>query len=330
MPSFNTRKRRGRIFNRHNKTVRNGNRRSRSLEPRKKNTSEEIGSGGFGIVSRPAARCDSFINKNFNQNVYREAYYNNPNYISKLTEHSSAERELEIGNAIKDLIPTYYDYFCLVEFMCSAPESKSINRNGDFYGTYAISPYCGIPFSELLRQDIVAPMNVFELCYLLTALQQMVEGLRLLHVNHIFHKDIHDGNILYDSENYMLRLIDFGLAENHSDIKNVNSPIIISGELHDLDMLINNVINPFIEYLLDSRINEADIRSEYPSIDKFYYQIRKFYGRMSAIKNPKNKVSFNNADRLEQDTRLLNIVHQFKKLKGINDYLNGANNNNND
>lgn len=330
MPSLNTRRQpRGQISNRRKNTVRNNKKRSKSVDQRKKNTSEEIGSGGFGIVSRPAAKCDSFLNKNFNQNAWRAAYYNNPNYISKLTEYGSAARELEVALVIKDEIPNYDDYYCLVEFICNAPQSKSINRNGDFYGTYAISPYGGIPFSELLRQDIVAPMNVFELCYLLTALQQLVLGIRLLHIRHIFHKDIHDENILYDSENYMLRLIDFGLAENHSDIKNVDSPIIINSESHDLEMLLDNVIMPFIEYLLDSRISEAHIRNKHPAIDDFYYQIREFYGRITAIKNPRNQISYSRADPITRDTRLLNIIYQFKKLKGINDFINNTNNNNN-
>jgi len=119
------------------------NRRTRSLEPYI-NNSEEIGSGGSGIVSRPPAKCDSLLNKKnkkkkFNQNDLGAAYYGNPNYISKLTEYYSAERELEIGIAIKDVIPNYEDYFCLVEFICNAPTSKHISLGGDYYNFSTIS-----------------------------------------------------------------------------------------------------------------------------------------------------------------------------------------------
>jgi serine/threonine protein kinase len=335
MPSINTRKQqRGRLFNKFkNKTLRNGNKRSKSLEPTK-NTSEEIGSGGFGIVSRPPARCDSFIDKNFNQNAWRAAYYGNPNYISKLTEYTSAQRELEIALAIKEEIPFHEEYFCLVEFICNAPESKSINRNGDFYGTYAISPYCGTPLNQYLREDIKAPINIFELCNLVPSLQHMIKGLQQLHINHIYHKDIHDENILYDSESGLMRLIDFGLADDFRRIKSHNALVIISEEHHDLDMLVKNVIMPFVEFLLDDpRLSNSRIHIKYPYIEDFYYQMRKFYGQAYGIMNPKNKESFRNVDKEEQLTRLLNVVFRFRELQSINELAEGyfeyANNQNN-
>ena len=62
MPSHNTR-RRGRSLNRKNKfrkTQRNRRNKARSEEPRREeNNSKEIGSGSFGIVSRPPAKCNS-------------------------------------------------------------------------------------------------------------------------------------------------------------------------------------------------------------------------------------------------------------------------------
>lgn len=319
MPSFNTKKRRGRIFNRRNK--KNNTRRAKSVEAKRKNTSEEIGSGGYGIVSRPAKRCDTFLDKNFNKNVFREKYYNNPNYISKLTEFGSATRELEIGNAIKEKIESYKDYFCLVEFICNASDTDSISIGTDTYDTYAISPYCGIPFSELLRQDIIIPMNVVELCYLVTALQTLIKGIKLLHSYHIYHKDIHTGNILIDSETLTLRLIDFGLSENHSNITNNKSPIIFKSELIDLEMIVNNIIEPFTKYLLGSRINDIDLHDVQPIIKDFYEQIVIFDEYMRLIKNPRNGVTYNNADDKIQDERLLNIIHEFNNLKDIRYYL---------
>ncbi len=315
--------RRGRSLNRNNRfrRTRRKNGRAKSLELRRKNNnSEEIGAGGFGIVSRPPARCDSFFNKNFNQNVFREAYYNN-NYVSKLTEYTGAIRELEIAYTIREKIPNHYDYFCLGEFICKAPDSKAINKGFDTYDTYLIMPYCGKPFSDTLREDVVSPMNIFDLCYLLTALQELITGIRLLHLNHIFHNDIHDGNVLYDSENYTLRLIDFGLSENYSDIKNDNAPIIIDTELHDNAMLVKHIIVPYIKHLLGSRIKLSSIRSAYPAINKFYYQIREYYRLISKIKNPKNEPRYNNSNSLTRDTRLLNVIHQFRQLNGINYYI---------
>jgi serine/threonine protein kinase len=333
MPSFNTKKKRGRIVNRINNTVRNNHKRYKSLEPVIKNTSEEIGTGGFGIVSRPPARCDSFINKNFNQNAFRGAYYGNPNYISKLTEYINAKHELDISLAIKEIIPNYQNYFCLVEFICNAPKSKSINRNGYFYDTYAISPYCGIPLNQYLRQDINAPVNIFELCYLVPALQTMISGLQQLHLEHIYHIDIHDENILYDSETGLLRLIDFGLAKDLRIIKNNNDPIIIREEYYDLDMLVNKIIIPLINFLLDSRINKSKIHIKYPYIEDFYYQLRDFYVEFNIIMNPSRSEPFNSVGEEIKLTRLLNAVQYFKDLKSVNElaepYFEVANNNNN-
>jgi serine/threonine protein kinase len=337
MPSFNTKKQRGRLFNKFNKTLRNNikrsNKRSKSLEPPKNINSEEIGSGGFGIVSRPPAKCNSFINENFNQNALKAAYYGNPNYISKLTEYTSAIRELEIALAIKEEIPSYDDYFCLVEFICNAPESKTIIRDGDFYGTYAISPYGGIPFSEYLREDIQAPISIFELCNFVPALQLLIQGIYQIHKKHIYQKDIHTENILYDSNSGLLRLIDFGLADDFRRIKNDNRPVIINEEHHDMDMLLKNVIIPLVKFILDDeRINNSRTYIKYPFIEDFYYQMEEFYDKIGDIMNPYKKESFRNISIKDQLTRILNVVYHFQKLKNINQlsyqYYETYNNNN--
>lgn len=321
MPTHTTR-RRGRSLNRNNRlrrTHRNNTRPKSAEPPKKNNNSEEIGSGGFGIVSRPPARCDSFINKNFNQNAWRAAYYGNPNYISKITESTSAERELNIGIAIKETIPNYDDYFCLVEFICNAPASESFNRNGDFYGSYAISPYCGITLNQYLREDIVAPVSVFELCHLVPALQFLIRGLQQLHLKHIYHKDIHDENILFDSNSGALRLIDFGLSDDLRHIKSDYNPAIIYDEFHDLDMVLKNVITPLLEFLLNSRITDSITHIRYPYIEDFYYEIKEYYGKINTFINPTKKKGFNEVDAEERLTRLLNAVHYFKEIKSIHE-----------
>jgi serine/threonine protein kinase len=307
----------------------NSNRRARSLEPYI-NNSEEIGSGGFGIVSRPPAKCDSFLNKNFNQNALRAAYYGNPNYISKLTEYSSAERELEIGIAIKDVIPNYEDYFCLVEFICNAPASKSISLGGDDYNAYAISPYCGITLEDYIRSDINAPINIFVLCYLVPSLQYMIIGLQTMHKYHIYHKDIHEGNILYDSDSGLMRLIDFGLSDDQRNIKNDNHPAIINEELHDLDMLVEYVIEPLINFLLYSLISTESVHRKYPYIEDFYHELKRFKQVMNSMMNPKNKNKYENVtDNEEKLVRLLNVVYQFKQIKSVDEIEKQYNNNNN-
>jgi serine/threonine protein kinase len=328
MPKHNTR-RRGRSLNRNNKR-RQTNKRIKSMEPRpKKNNSEEIGSGGFGIVSRPPARCDSFIDKNFNQNAYRAAYYGNPNYISKLTDRYNAERELSTANAIRDEIENYGDYFCLVEFICNAPESKSFINGADYYNTYAISSYCGITLNQYLRDDIINPINVFELCYLVTSLQFLINGLQQLHLKHIYHKDIHDENILVDTNTGQMRLIDFGLSDDLRHIKNDSNPAIIYDEFHDLDYLVKNVIKPLIEFLLNSRITYSKTHIKYPYVEDFYYEIKDFYSKINGILDPYKKKKYNDVDKEEKLIRLLNVVYYFKEIKSIDQLVERYYNNNN-
>jgi len=284
--------------------------------------------------------------------MYKEAYYGNPNYVSKLTEYSSAIRELEISELIKaqfpytdDNTPYYADYFCLTEFICGAPDSKYITVGGDDYDTYAIAPYCGVPLNNYLEQNTNIPLknylmenkngiiiSINELCNLVPALQYLTRGIQKLHMNHIFHKDIHDENILYDNNTGLLRLIDFGLAEDLSD-RNSNSIAFLSNEYHDLDFLVKIVIIPLVKFLISSRISEMPTRIKYPYVETFYYKIKDFYATIYRHLNPNRKTPWDKletSDRLEQVTRLLNLIQYFIELKTLDfykmDYLNSFNN----
>jgi hypothetical protein len=334
--------RRGRSLTLKNKTLRVPNIRSRSLRPSKKINAKEIGSGGFGIVSRPPPKCKSFFNNNNNQNMFKEAYYGNPNYVSKLTEYLSAKNELDISEIIKNKIPyidndtPYYAYyFCLTEFICEAPDSKKKIIERDEYDTYAIAPYCGIPLKVYLEQNTKVPLknylmenknalivSVTELCNLVPALQYLINGIQRLHRNKIFHKDIHDENVLYDKDTGLLRLIDFGLAEYLPEYS-IDSTTILSNEYHDLLYLVKNIIVKLLKFLLSSRISEISTRLKYPYVENFYYQIKDFNRSINTHLNPRRKIAWNRletSDRLEQVTRLLNVIHYFKELKPLNFY----------
>lgn len=323
MPSLNKSRRRGRITNR--KTLRKNLRRTKSEGPRKKSNEEEIGSGGFGIVSRPPAKCEAFYTKNVNFNAYTEAYYGDPNYISKLTEYSSAKHELDIGNVIRDTIDNYHYYYCLVEFICPAPKDKIINISGDEYNTYAIAPYCGVTLDSILRRNVIAPLNVFQLCNLVPALQFLISGILKLHMNHIYHKDIHEENVLYDPEYNVLRLIDFGLADNYSNAKNTDS-FITYQELHDMEQVVENLIIPLCDYLLETRIADIEIRKQYPFINDFYIQIREFNGKINSVYlNPRGQPKIKRISFEDQLNRYLQVILHFKRINNIDELAEGYN-----
>lgn len=319
---------RGRSLNRggpRRRTV-NNRRRARSLNANRKIKNEEVGSGGFGVVSRPPQMCGRYLSneENFNSAAFRETYLGNPEYISKLTEYSGAKHELDIGLYIKDNIDDYQNYVCLIEFICEAPADKSIEVNGDLYGTYAIAPYCGVPLSKLVEREIPPPVSVFELCFLITALQHLTRGLSRLHRIRVFHQDIHLENILWDTETGLMRLIDFGLAQNLSGERLANnSPVIINAELSDWDKMVQNVIIPVTNYVLDSDILEK-ARRKYPYVDDFYYRLREFNGVIQSILNPPRS-PLARADNDEKVTRYLNVILQFRNIPSLNEISNEYN-----
>lgn len=260
MPSNNTR-RRSRSVNRRNrfqKTVR----RSRSAEPYKNINAEKIGEGGFGVVSRPPARCAHFFSensrninqRNINSVVFQETYYKNPNYISKLTEYNDAQKELEIGNLVKNYVDDWRDYYCFIEFICEAPAEKHIQIGAnDFQNTYAIAPYCGVTLESIITNKFY--ISAQEVCSLIGALKDLIYGIDDLHNIQIYHQDIHNGNVLFDSTNGKLRLIDFGFAVDLNEEKKQagnlwkSNLIILNAIYSDLEGLIFDIIEPTLKFI---------------------------------------------------------------------------------
>jgi serine/threonine protein kinase len=200
MPSPKTR-RREKSLNRGTRR-RKSTRREQSLEPiknlKKHNNAEKIGEGGFGIVSRPPARCALTINNEPSKNnkyllANMKKYIGNPNYISKLSEPDSARKEYEIGKIVKDNIKYWKDYYCFTEFYCPAPYEKHIRVGiDDWQDTYGIAPYCGVTLKSILEdKHYISPL---ESCCLMEALKQLAIGLGELHRIQIYHQDIHDEN----------------------------------------------------------------------------------------------------------------------------------------
>jgi serine/threonine protein kinase len=168
-----------------------------------------------------------------------------------------ARKELDIGGIIKNNVEYWRDYYCFTEFICGAPDEKHIRVGMDDYqDTYGIAPYCGVTLNSILTGKY--PITAIECCCLMEALKQLAIGLSELHRIQIYHQDIHDENVLFNPEDSKLRWIDFGLAEDHFDIKKraINSgknwdinPVIASARIEDTASLIFSIIKPTLEFI---------------------------------------------------------------------------------
>lgn len=241
---------------RFNKTIR----RSASTERWKNNVSEKVGEGGFGIVSRPPARCHHFFSqnsdninqRNINSVVFKNTYYKNPKYISKLTEYTQAANEIQIATIIKDNIEKWRDYYCLIEFICAAPVEKHVQISVDDYlDTYAIAPYCGVTLKNILDDKIY--ISVSECCNLLKGIARLITGIGELHKIYIYHQDIWDENVLFSLDDKYVRLIDFGMAidifSEYKVNKNEFALKKVGVELTESESIIFNIVEPVLVYI---------------------------------------------------------------------------------
>jgi len=256
----------------------------RSLELFKNTKTQKIGEGGFGIVSRPPARCGKFFSntsKNINQRninsvLFKETYFENPNYISKLTEYNEANKEIIAADIIKNNIKNWRNYYCFIEFICQAPSDKHIQIGSDEYqDTYAIAPYCGVTLYNILSKKTI--IKTSEACCLIDSLKQLIYGIGDLHNINIFHQDIHDENILYNTEDKKLRLIDFGLTldlnDEYENNSNINLPII-NAKLMDTEGLLFDIIKPILLFV-KTKIKSSKYHTKYKKcLDEIEYALK--------------------------------------------------------
>lgn len=303
--STNTTRSRNRTKTRH---------RSYSLERNKNIDSEKLGEGGYGIVSRPPAKCVNLLTPTNSSNegnklriLYKNKYLGNNDYISKLTEYNSASKEMDFAYIIKDHISNYSEYFCLVEFICPAPSDKHVRIGVDDYlDTYAIMPYGGITLYSILNNEVyIHPKE----CYtLFTALQKLVKGVMKMHKIHVYHQDIHDQNVLYNFKDNTMRMVDFGLSINLQDVSHNTQTSnnktthfssmhtkIISAMHFDYENLLYYIIKPslkFILYKLNSIKHNSDLEFELELYSKnnMANKMTYYLDWLHDIPNIKNKI----------------------------------------
>ena len=200
-----------------------GQQQRRKTMKKRRTGGAKIGEGATGSVYRPALPC------------IEGTKYSTDEYVSKVVEFTTAEREFSASEYIKNAIPSYNKYFCLVEHYCQFEPTNNINTGPptEFRDYLSISPFCGEAVSYVLRKEnITESIFIGILFYTIT----LIEGIRRLHDVNVIHGDIHIGNILYDSKTRKLRLIDFEAAYSPETDEQ-----FIKGEYNDLALLYDSV-----------------------------------------------------------------------------------------
>ncbi len=187
---------------------------------RKLRGGEELGSGGFGCVFTPSLACGNSSNNR--ANTFKGKSF--PNYVTKLTDSTTASEEREKGDQLR-----------------IALETTALAPNNILIGPSAI---CGLPAltdaqkAELLTctQKLPKPQLVQNNPYLvqlknggisldkfvcpvedrgafMASLYDLFDGLRILHSRNIAHLDIKPNNIVTMRKpdgTYLTRFIDIG------------------------------------------------------------------------------------------------------------------------
>ncbi len=142
-----------------------------------------------------------------------------PRQIDKLLKKDEAEYEYSIAKAIQK-IPLWRQYISVPESMCTpAPISKQTETelaNCKLIGSTPLgkmrllrSTYAGVPLFQMKLN--LATFSFYEFVV------HLLEGVSLLNLYGVVHRDLHMGNILVDRAN-VPRVIDFNLAVSVHDI----------------------------------------------------------------------------------------------------------------
>lgn len=164
-------------------------------------------SGAYGCSFKPALRCTG---SNTRKN----------GYISKIINSDEGAKEWNVASTVRGL-NRGFNYFVYPDEQCSpakANASDEVHKCSLKYKNPILlqSPYGGVDLQHIVvpNEDIPAFFQGF---------LNIFDGVALLHKNKYVHKDIKLPNIVglkQTDGTYLLRLIDFGLSRQFSQVMN--------------------------------------------------------------------------------------------------------------
>lgn len=179
-----------------------------------------LGKGSYGCVFRPPLLCKP---KDQQKNPYRIT-----GEISKISLKKDAIREAEMGKRIKE-IGLWQNYFLPVIDSCDVAKRQNdediddcdivdempLNKLTLLSLTYGGESLVQVDLGRISDSSMYWSFG-----------KHLLEGILLLTINGIVHRDLHRGNVLLDKYN-VARIIDFGISVKYNDdVKRLEDELI--------------------------------------------------------------------------------------------------------
>lgn len=219
-------------------------------------TSQEIGSGAFGIIYNAKLT----LNTDFDKDIAVKIQWYNKNDESTKQDITN---EILITDHLKDLktkdssikyIPEFYGY-------------NWINTKNYIFGLIFMEK-----LSKTLDDYIIKMIEISNYDAIKLTIEKVLNIILDLNKNNIFHNDIHFGNFMFNSHN-RLKIIDYGLTITLNDINKDNMEYknptltIIENFCKDNEKKIDKICN------LREKLLDKDVQKYAHSIFNLYYLI---------------------------------------------------------
>jgi protein kinase-like protein len=175
-----------------------------------------IGKGGYGCVFRPPLKCHDYQGETLTTKHLNDVYFGNMNFVMKIRDPDEDDEEF-ISAFVRKMDPSGKYFLPLIGDIASLNlDSIEVQRCGDInnslWNNSKIRGYYIKFGGETLRSICENQPTLPSLTQTWKWFEYLVQGLRLLHENDIFHFDIRSENIVISSDDNHPRLIDFGLS----------------------------------------------------------------------------------------------------------------------